>query len=221
MAGGERTFFQESARGRVTAAIKEIESQTSAEVVVAVRNISGSYRDVDYLFGFGASLAALGVLLFHPYEFAPEGMPLEIVAAFVLGALLCAHARPLRRALVPRARMDRSARDAARAGFVELGVGRTRDRNGIFVLVSLFERRVKVVADVGIGPAIGGNAAETPAAGGRAEDWRARVAGLEASIEGRANIDRFIEALRALAPPLAAAMPRQPDDVNELPDEVA
>jgi putative membrane protein len=231
MPGTERTFFQESARGRVTTAIKEIEAQTSAEVVVAVRSASGSYRDVDYLFGFGVSVAVLGVLLFHPYPFATEGMPLDVVAAFTLGALFCGQARPLRRALVSRKRLDTNCRDAARAAFVELGVGRTRERNGIFVLVSLFERRVQVVADVGVEPALRGTtgpgadtstATGTAAAHGAApEEWRARVAALESALAGGPSIDRFIEALRALAPPLAASMPHQADDVNELPDEVA
>ena len=206
----ERTFFRPEARAQVTAAIKEIEGQTSAEVVVAVRKASGSYRDVDFLFGFAASFAALLVLLFHPNPFAIEGMPLEVLAAFLAGALLCANAGPLRRALVRRARLEKSCRDAARAAFVELGVGRTRDRNGILVLVSLFERRAKVVADVGIDEAALG------------AEWRGRVDALEASLaKGSPTIERFVTALRALAPPLAASMPHRADDVNELPDEVA
>jgi putative membrane protein len=221
MPGGERTFFQASARERVTAAIKEIEAQTSAEVVVAVRNVSGNYRDVDYLFGFGASLTALAILLFHPYPFATEGMPLDVVAAFALGAFLCAHVRTLRRLFVSRKRREANCLVAARATFVELGVGLTSGRNGILVLVSLFERRVKVVADVGIGLALGKVEERDVAARARADDWRTRVAALEGSLAEGAEIERFLEALRAVAPPLASAMPHQDDDVNELPDEVA
>jgi uncharacterized membrane protein len=47
------------------------------------------------------------------------------------------------------------------------------------------------------------------------------VDALEASLAGAPSIDRFVTALAALAPPLATAMPRRDDDVNELPDEVA
>ncbi len=214
MPGREQTFFEEGARGRVTAAIKEIEAQTSAEVVVAVRKATGSYRDVDYLFGFACAVAALLVLLFHPYPFAIEGMPLDVIAAFVVGALLCGNAPPLRRALVPRARREAVSRDAARAAFVALGIGRTRDRNGILVLVSLFERRVWLVPDVGLD----GIALEGAKLGG---DWRARVSALEGSLQKGADLDLFVERLRALGPALAASMPRRADDVNELPDEVA
>jgi putative membrane protein len=92
---------------------------------------------------------------------------------------------------------------------MELGVGRTHDRNGILVLVSLFERRASLVPDVGIDAAALG------------PEWKARVDAVEASLEGGPSIDRFVEALRALAAPLAAAMPHRDDDVNELPDEVA
>lgn len=206
---GERTFFEDGARKRVTAAVKEIEGQTSAEVVVAVRNAAGSYRDVDYLVGFGASVAALLVLLFHPYAFATEGMPLDVIVAFGAGAALSANVRPVRRWLTSRKRRETSTRNAARAAFVAQGIGRTRDRNGILVLVALLERRVALVPDVGIDPAALG------------PDWAKRVAKLEASLEGGADIERFLPALLALTPPLAAAMPRQEDDVNELPDEVA
>jgi putative membrane protein len=205
----ERTFFLPDARARVTAAIKEIETQTSAEVVVAVRSASTSYRDVDYLFGFAASIATLLVLLFDPHPFALEGMPLDLVAAFAGGAALCAKVHPLRRALTSRKRMDAACRAAARAAFVELGVGRTRDRTGIFVLVSLFEQRVSLVTDVGIDPASLG------------PEWGARVSTLEASLTSGPGVDRFVEALRPLGPVLAAAMPRRADDVNQLPDEVA
>ncbi|MGO8998788.1 MAG: hypothetical protein ACLQVI_36150 [Polyangiaceae bacterium] len=206
---GDRRFFQPDARARVTATIKEIEAETSAEVVVAVRKASGSYRDIDYLFGFVVSFAGLLLLLFHPHPFAIEGMPLDVLAAFLAGALFSANAPPLRRALLRRARMETSCRDAARAAFVELGVGRTTGRNGILVLVSVFERRVSVVGDVGID------------AGAMGAEWATRIAALESSLAGGASVDRFVTALRALAPPLAAAMPHRPDDVNELPDEVA
>lgn len=205
----ERTFFQETARAQVTAAIKEIEAQTSAEIVVAVRGTSGSYRDIDYLVGFAVSVGALVYLLFDPFEFALEGMPLEVIVAFIFGALVSAQTRPLRRALTPAKRLDANALVAARAAFVELGVGRTRERDGIFVLVSLFERRVKLVADIGIDAVKLG------------PDWFPRVAALESSLRHGANIDAFLTALRALGPVLAAGMPHRPEDVNELSDEVA
>ena len=57
-------------------------------------------------------------------------------------------------------------RTAARAAFVDQGISRTRGRTGILVFVSLFEREVEVVADVGVDPVLLG------------EDWTRAVAAL-------------------------------------------
>jgi putative membrane protein len=206
---GEGAFFNPDARARVTECIKSIEAGTSAEVVVAVRSASESYRDVDYLVGFATSLVVLGVLLFHPHPFAVEGMPLGVVAAFAVGARASARTGSTKRAIVTRKRREKACLSAARAAFVELGVSRTQGRNGILVFAPMFERRVAVVADVGIDPARLG------------PEWAARVSALETSLENGADVERFLAALAALGSPLSAAMPHRDDDVNELPDEVA
>jgi putative membrane protein len=205
----ERTFFHADTRAKVVAAVKEIEGQSSAEVVVAVRGASGSYRDVDYLFGFAAALAMLGVLLFDSHPFAIEGMPLGVVGAFVAGAALSANVLPLRRLLTTAARRESATRQAAKAAFVDLGISRTRGRSGILVFVSLFERQVAAVPDVGIDAAKLGPA------------WTSQLAVLEGALARDVSVGGFLDALRAIGPVLGAGLPRQADDVNELPDEVA
>ena len=199
-----RHFFTAEAKKRVAATIKEIESATSAEVVVAVRASSGNYRNADYLFGFVIALAALSLLLFLPWSFAFETWPLELVICFGAGVYACASIAPLRRLLSGRRRMDGEVARAARAAFVDLGISRTRDRSGILVYVSLFERRVEVVADIGVPREI--------SAGG--------VAALDQALGSGPTMDRFIAALLSLKGRLADELPRRPDDVNELPDEV-
>jgi uncharacterized membrane protein len=42
---------------------------------------------------------------------------------------------------------------------------------------------------------------------------------LEAALLSRTGFPTFLEALRSLGPILGRALPRQADDVNELPDE--
>jgi putative membrane protein len=203
----ERTFFLSESKARVTAVIREVEAQTSAELVVFVKHTSGSYRDADYLFGFALALATLCALLFLPVPFAVSTMPIDIVVAFVLGAFVTAHAPPLRRLLLSRRRRAASVHAAARATFVDRGITRTRGRNGILVFVSSFERTVSVVADIGV---------DTKALGAA---WSTRVRAMEHAV-ARLDFERFVEGLRELGPILGAAMPHTADDVNELPDEV-
>jgi putative membrane protein len=197
------------AKEQVSDAIRAVEAQTSAEVVVAVRPKSGHYRHTDYLVGSVAAFGALGVLLFADQAFTVLYMPLDTAIAFALGAACSAFLSPVRRLLTSRTLMRDNVRQAARAVFVDLGVTKTRDRNGILVYVSAFEQRVEVVADVGV---------DTAALGA---GWTKTLDGLSKSMTGIPRLDHFLDALRSLGPVLGERMPRRADDVNELPDEVA
>jgi putative membrane protein len=196
------------AKQEVKQAIQAVEAQTAAELVVAVRPQVGHYRHVDYLVGFISSFAALLVFLFYPLDFEINTMPFESLLAFVLGAVVSAHAPPLRRLLVSRKVNDRAVRNAACAAFVDLGVSKTSGRTGILVLVAVYERRVEVVADVGVPTAQLGTG------------WSDANAELAKAVR-RSDLTGFVAALRSLGPVLGKVLPRAVDDVNELPDEVA
>ena len=203
----ERAFYRPESRSGITAAIKDVEAKTAAEVEVAVRRVSGTYRDVYFLFGFAFALVVLAVLLFHPKPWAAKSMPIDVAIAFAVGSALAGHFWNLARILVPGKRQAAQVRAAALATFTELGVSRTHGRHGILVYVSLFERRVEVVPDLGIDVVAMGNG------------WPKGLDAMQAAMHHRHDLDAFIEALRALGPVLAAAMPRTADSVNELPDE--
>ena len=86
---------------------------------------------------------------------------------------------------------------------------RTTGRTGILVLVGMFERRARVVVDLGCE-----GAAAT-------EAFAHAVRGIEASVEHLdPKLDAFVAALEALGPALAGPLPRQADDVNELSDDL-
>jgi putative membrane protein len=203
----EVDFFRDEAKRRAAQAVKTVEAETSAEVVVAVRRRSGDYRIVAYHFGFGALGAVMLWLLVAPQVFSLGAIALDGLAAFVLGALLCANVDALTRALTRTATRQSNVEAAARAAFFDLGISRTSGRNGILVYVSTFERTLAVLADVGI------DAARLGAS------WTNARAALQAAVR-RKDFEAFIAGLEHLGPVLGAVMPRAADDVNELPDEV-
>ncbi len=205
----ERAFFLPEAKARTAEAIRAVEAQTCAEVVVAVRKSSRTYRHTDYLVGFLFAVSTLLLLLFLPQEFHLYTIPADVLLAFVSGAVLSANAAPLRRALTSKALQRAAVEEAAKAAFVDLGVSRTSGRHGVLVFASFLERRVVVVPDVGIDQGAMGPA------------WPAAVQALEASVKGAPTVDRFLEALAGLGPVLGKAHARQADDVNELSDELA
>jgi putative membrane protein len=204
-----RDFFTTETKAKVAAAIKAIEAQTSAEVVVAVRHRAASYREAAYLFGFLCAVGALGVLLFARQPFALETIPLDVVVVFALGAFVGDRIMFIER-LLSSGRVQREAlHRAACAAFVDVGISRTKGRNGILVFASMLERGVAIVPDVGIDPKALG------------EGWSKACAELAGSLQQGADLPRFLRALEGLGPVLAKAMPHMADDVNELPDEMA
>jgi putative membrane protein len=189
--------------------VREIESSTSAEVVVVVREESSPYLHVDMLFGCFFAFVWLCVFLFHPHPFDDDLVPFETLGAFVLGTVMSSQIAHLRRLLILNKWFNDIVTRAARAAFVEQGVFRTQSRTGLLVYVSLFERRALLVGDVGIEKAGLGDVLATA------------QTNIEMALRSKNAPTALTEAIRKLGEALATALPRTNNDVNELPDEVA
>ena len=203
-----RGFAARGVGERLARAVKDVEGRTSAEVVVAVRRHSGDYGAADLRFGILLALAALLAVYGLPHAFDDAAFVLDPAFFFLLGALTAPLFPALRRILTRPARRRENVRVAARAAFVDLGVGRLTGRNGILVFASLLERSVEVIPDVGIDVAAMG------------QPWQEAIGRLQAALASGPDVAAFDDALRSLGPPLQRVLPRQDDDVNELPDEV-
>lgn len=199
-----QAFFEDAAKAAVKSTIERVEQQTSAEVVVTVRRQAGlSYGAADLGFAAVVALVTLALVLFVDREFDTQWIPIDVAAVFVLAMLLCRTTLSLRRLLVGDRRRSAETKRAASEAFHELGVGRTTGRNGILVLVALFERKAALVADVGVDRKL----------------LAPTIAKLDEAL-ARADRDAFLAAVATIGPALAETMPCRPDDVNELSDEV-
>ena len=192
----EKDFFTQDAKIKVRDAIKKVELQTSAEVVVAVRRCSDSYRQTDLAFGFALAFATLLLLLFLPRSFAVLAMPIEVLVVFGVGIGVSSLFWGLKRLMTSRSRMKEQAWRLACALFVKLGISRTSGRNGILVVVSMLERTVSIVYDIGIDPQAMGRG------------WEESVEGMRTAVGKGADFSKFIGALESLGPVLGAQMPR-------------
>lgn len=203
-----RSYFTPEAQKAVSAAVRAFESHTSAELVIAVRDRSASYRDADYLMGFAFALAGLCVFLFHPAPFRIDYFPLEISVLFIAGSLFSAQVPALKRLFISAKRQDEQVQMAARAAFYEFGISKTRGRTGILVFVSAFEKRVEVLCDFGadekkLGPA-----------------FNEQVQKLRDILRRGQPLDVFLKALEELGPIAGKALPHTGDDIDELANEV-
>jgi len=202
-----RPFLTDAAKAALLDAVRAVEARSAAEVVVAVRERSGSYLHADLVAGIVAANLVLFYQLFSPWEFS---LPVIQVAPTGVGLLvgLATSITPwARRALTPRRTREAMVRTAARATFVDKGVAGTRARTGILIYVGVLERTAEVVADVGVTRAV------------PADRWAAATARVSQSARHGDGAD-VAAAVAGLTDVLAAALPRSADDVNELADEV-
>ena len=66
-----KPFLNNESKAALSAAVSAVEAASSAELVIAVRPRTGSYLHADLGFGILVGFAALAVLLFSPWIFAP------------------------------------------------------------------------------------------------------------------------------------------------------
>jgi putative membrane protein len=207
MAG--RGFAAPEARERLAQAVKDVEGQTAAEIVIAVRRQSGDYGAADLRFAALVALATLLTVHLLPHSFDDAAFVVDPTIFFLLALFLSSRLPSLRRLFTARQRRLENVRGAARAAFVGLGVARLPHRNGILVYASQLELVAEVVPDVGV-------PVEAAGAG-----WAEALRSLGAAMAKGPDLDAFDAALRSLGPALARVLPRREDDVNELPDDAS
>jgi len=200
-----RAKFDNAAGEAIGAAIREIEAKTNAEIVVAVRGRSGSYRHADYLCGAIVAFIGLLVVLFSPFEFHTYWIPFDVIALFVAGAFVSSRSNWIRRLLTTNAFRTRVARAGAAAMFYEAGIANTSAENGMLIYLSLLERQMEVIADRGILKAI------------PALKWNHAVFELKRVAEA-ADPEKLIAAMHEVGALLAEHMPATGENANELAD---
>ncbi len=201
-------FFTKEERERIRETTAEVESRTIGEIAVMVVDTSDHYMEAEVV--GGAVLAGVAALIptvayFHAsvWSFIPIGFILFFPARVLFERVLF-----LKSALIGRRRMEHAVRLRAMRAFYEKDLHRTSENTGVLFFLSLFERRVWVLADSGIHAKIEQKTldrfAKTVSTGIR---------------EGRA-CDALCDAIREAGDLLARHFPATPDDTNELPDGV-
>ena len=203
-----KRFASDDAKQAFTAAIKSIEACSSAEVVIAVRHHSGTYLHADLIVGAIGAFATLAFTLFSSFEFSLLSILLDPLIAGVALGLINTQLPWLRRALTLPTRRRQRVVTAARAAFYEKGIRLTSDRTGMLVYMSLLEKAVEIVGDVGVTDAV------------PARSWEEATAAMERTLAETLDGVAVAKKIEALGPICEPVLIRGEDDVNELPDEV-
>ena len=197
--------FDQGACEALAQQVREIESNTDAEIVIVVRARSGPYRHADYLCGAALSFAGLLFVLLSPFDFHTYWVPLDVVLLFAIGAFVSSRSNLIRRLVTTRKFRAKAARTGAAAMFYEAGIANTHAENGLLIYLSLLEQRLEVFADRGILTSV------------PALEWNHAL--FELNQAGRrADPGSLTKALHDLGQLLAKHKPATGENPNELPD---
>jgi putative membrane protein len=197
----------ESDRQRLRSAVQAAESRTRAEFVMVVAR-----RADPYFFPPAALTTAVAIAL--PGLLWVAGIANDFAVLYGVQLAVFAVLLPLLRLpallpyLIPPAVGVARARRLARDLFHRLGLHRTQERVGVLLFVSLAEHYVEIIADDGANDAVAVDA------------WRELIQSTTERVRRDGAADGLAAALERLAEILGRALPRRPDDKNEIPDRL-
>jgi putative membrane protein len=145
-----KELFTEEEKKRINSAVQRVELRTSGEIVPLVVDTSYDYPRAEIL---GAVLFSLATAVSLSWAFLGESLWhfLWLFALSYFPFKLLVRCLPmLRRRLIHPDEIRAEVEEKAVVSFLEHGLHHTRDETGILILISLFERRVHVLADRGI-----------------------------------------------------------------------
>ncbi|MCW8858340.1 MAG: TPM domain-containing protein [Deltaproteobacteria bacterium] len=199
-------FFTTEEKQKIEAAVKTAEEKTSGEIVPMVVDESYEYPRAELI---GGGTLALAVGLIISWAFGGESI-WWFVPSFIIGFIL--FQRMIRnwpwfkRKLIHPDELTAEVEEKALVSFLEQGLHETRDKTGILILISVFERRVQVLADSGIN-------AKVPE-----HTWEELVEIITNGLKTDKTCDAVCSAVKRCGELLQEHFPIKHDDSNELPN---
>ncbi|HSQ96630.1 MAG TPA: hypothetical protein VLM18_11115 [Croceibacterium sp.] len=210
----------------VSNAVTAAEANTSGEIVTVVTDRSDGYTDVALVWSVVIAFTAIAVLTWFPAfylglvdhllgkwnaEWTPRGifgLALFVGILKFAGMWLIQLWQPLKFFLIPGPVKSHRANARAVQIFKVSADRRTKGRTGILIYLSMRERRAEIVADEAITSQVA------------PEVWGEAMAAMLVELKhGRCGAG-IAAAVERVGKVLAEHLPRQADDVNELPDRL-
>lgn len=210
MKNSARNFLTENEQNTVTRAVQEAELTTSGEIVPMIVSASYDYPKARFL---AALLYSLPIALVVPhvlstylwldpnnvYFFLCFMAPLFLI----INQLIIIYPQ-LAKLFISKEEMELEVREEAVKSFFEENLYATRDANGILVFISVFEKKVWILADYGINNKID------------PQSWASLVDDLTAKIGSGERCAALCRTISQVGKILQEHFPYKRDDTDEL-----
>lgn len=199
----------------IRAATQEAEKETGGELVCVIVNRCDTYSaPLWQATALGALAGSLAAGIWYQSVEAWPTSPLSLILLPpILGAALAllavAALPPLRRWLTPPSLIEARVDRRAAAAFFSEEISDTRDRTGLLLFVTLFERQIRILADQGLKEKV------------PEEAWQQIVTRLTRDLQqSDRKGDAIVDAIQACGRVLTArGVDRREDDQDELDNQ--
>jgi putative membrane protein len=198
----------------ITARSGELEARIGVQVIAAITPKADAHVELPWkAFALGTVLAGLAMVVadaVRPQWLTANATLINTVSILSAGgasALLAVFVPAYARLFLRSVRRDAEVRRYAEALFLRHELFKTRERNGVLILVSCFERKVEILADAGLHRSVS------------EADWRPVIARMTPLLRERRFAEALQEGLAATEELLAAkGLKARMGAENELPN---
>lgn len=197
----------------IDAQVAALEARSGVQVATAIVGKTDSYSELPWkAFALGASLAGLAVVaadVWRP-QWVTAGTAIAHVTTILASGGTCALAAifipAFARIFLRPSRRDVEVRQYAESLFLKHGLFATRDRTAVLILITIFERRIEILHDVGLADLVSEN------------DWNAVIARMTPHMREWRPHQALQQGLLAVGDLLASKGFAGAGGRNELPD---
>jgi len=145
-----KDFFSSAEKASIRQAVEAAEAGTSGDIMITFVHESDPYREAQLVGAFSlAGLAAL--VLSFSLQYVTIWFYIPVFCVLFYPSLYLFRRFPhLKLAFLHKKRIEDAVRERAVYGFYQKGAHRTEGETGIFIFISLLERKVWILGDRGI-----------------------------------------------------------------------
>lgn len=208
-----KKIFKEEELEKIKKAVENAEKETSAEIVPVFFESSGSYADTYWKSGivFATLFSFLSLLYYHfktdIWGLSPQIFFLLQMGMGLIGVIAVYLFPSWKRLLIDRQEVKTKIRDIAYRVFLEEEVFNTKQRTGMLLFMSFFEREAVVLGDVGINKKV------------NSEVWQGILTQLTEGMKKGDKTEAIVNCIHSMGN-LLKQYPIEPNDINELKNDL-